>query len=193
MIMRRIILISIIFAVLISLSCHEEVVPKPKGYFRIDFPVKSYSRFSPNCPFSFEIPNYSSAEPILGVNSGKCWYNIQFKEFNATLHLSYYDGKEELKAYISGATNLAYKHSIKADAIDEQLIRNNDHNIYGIMYRISGNAASPVQFFLTDSVSQFFRGSLYFNSVPNKDSLAPVIDFLLEDVNQMISSFQWKK
>ena len=45
------------------------------------------------------------------------------------------------------------------------------------MYDLKGNTASSLQFFVTDSTRNFLRGSLYFNAEPNKDSLAPVMDF----------------
>ena len=54
-------------------------------------------------------------------------------------------------------------------------------------------AASPFQFYLTDSVDHFVRGALYFNVVPNNDSLAPVIDYLKDDMRHMIETFEWKK
>jgi len=63
-----------------------------------------------------------------------------------------------------------------------------------IRYNIKGaDAASTYQFYLTDSTSNFLRGALYFDLVPNNDSLSPVIDFLKADIEQMITSFRWKK
>ena len=87
---------------------------------------------------------------------------------------------------------LAYKHSIKADAIGERFFQNDEHHVYGILYEIKGNAASPLQFAITDSTRHFLRGALYFNSIPNKDSLAPVIDFIKEDMMQLMETVSWK-
>ena len=67
-----------------------------------------------------------------------------------------------------------------------------DKDVYGILYEIDGNAASSLQFFLTDSVKHYLRGALYFNVQPNKDSLAPIINFVKEDVFVLIESFEWK-
>jgi gliding motility-associated lipoprotein GldD len=60
------------------------------------------------------------------------------------------------------------------------------------MFEIEGNAASNLQFYLTDSTHNFIRGALYFYAKPNYDSLAPVIDFLKKDVEHMITTFKWK-
>ncbi|MDP4963484.1 MAG: gliding motility lipoprotein GldD, partial [Salibacteraceae bacterium] len=79
----------------------------------------------------------------------------------------------------------------KATKIDEVLIENDAERVYGIVYDFKGETASDLQFFLTDSTNHFLRGSLYFNVYPNKDSLAPVIDYVKTDINHMLESFKW--
>jgi gliding motility-associated lipoprotein GldD len=69
---------------------------------------------------------------------------------------------------------------------------NEKERVYGILYDIKGNSASSLQFYLTDSSRHFFRGALYFNVQPNKDSLAPVIDYFREDIIYLIETFSWK-
>ena len=64
--------------------------------------------------------------------------------------------------------------------------------MYGMLYTLKGNAASPMQFYLTDSVSHFIRAALYIKEIPNYDSLRPVIKFLSEDVIRMMESTEWK-
>jgi gliding motility-associated lipoprotein GldD len=85
------------------------------------------------------------------------------------------------------------KHIPKATAIDSKQFIDEKNHIYGLTYTISGTeAASPFQFYLTDSTRNFIRGALYFNTIPNNDSLAPVIDFLKQDIIHMIETFRWK-
>ncbi|MCD4731953.1 MAG: hypothetical protein K8R74_15210, partial [Bacteroidales bacterium] len=81
----------------------------------------------------------------------------------------------------------------KASSIENQQYQNDISKVYGLTYTIFGvAAASPYQFYLTDSTDHFVRGALYFNAVPNNDSLAPVIAFLKDDINHMIETFKWK-
>jgi gliding motility-associated lipoprotein GldD len=87
---------------------------------------------------------------------------------------------------------LAYKHSIKANAIEERIFVNPEEKVYGTVYQIEGNAASPIQFFLTDSIRHFLRGALYIRATPDIDSLKPVIEFLERDVIQIIETTKWK-
>jgi gliding motility-associated lipoprotein GldD len=111
--------------------------------------------------------------------------------FNGTIYLSYKKINQNLPDLIEDSRNLAYKHSIKADAIDESLIRDPERNVYGIIYDLKGNTASSIQFFVSDSTNHFLRGSLYFNTQPDKDSLAPVIRFVREDVIHLINTIKW--
>ena len=62
----------------------------------------------------------------------------------------------------------------------------------GMVFDFDGPSASPIHFFLTDSVDHFFKGSLYFDNSNQVDSLTPVIDFLKEDLYNMLNTFQWK-
>ncbi len=176
-------------------SCSQSYQPKPIEYFRIDFPEKKYTLFdSISCNYKFQYPIYAQIQPYNNNKTfiDKCWLNILFPYFKATIHLTYYKTQNNLRLLTEESRSLAYKHDIKADAIIEVLYTDTINKIYGMLYEIKGNAASPVQFFLTDSLNHFLRGSLYFNVNPNKDSLAPVITFLKEDIKHLIETIRWK-
>ncbi len=166
-------------------------------YFRIDLPEKKYIDFdSSSFPYTFQYPVYGTILPYQPTfssnNNTHGWINIHFPDFKATLFITYVPVQNNLPKLLEDCRSLAYKHNIKADAIREILYLDSTHKVYGIIYEIKGNAASPSQFYLTDSTRHFLRGSLYFNVKPNKDSLAPVIQFLQEDIQHLIESLQWK-
>ena len=176
---------------LLLVSCQGNYTPKPRGYFRIDLPEKKYREYRGDCPFSFECPVYSEIENDRSRNAQPCWINVDYKQFKAKLHLSYKSVKEaSLNSLIEDSRMLVYKHTAKADAINETLIKNRNH-VSGMFYDLQGSTASSVQFYLTDSTTHFLRASLYFYSEPQPDSLAPVLDFLRKDVSHMIDSFRW--
>jgi gliding motility-associated lipoprotein GldD len=83
-------------------------------------------------------------------------------------------------------------HISKADAIKEQVYNNKENKVYGILYDLKGNTASAVQFYVTDSVKHYLRGSLYFSAEPDADSLEPVINFFREDIIHLIETLKWK-
>jgi gliding motility-associated lipoprotein GldD len=188
------ILIFLSFLLLLVTSCSENYTPKPRGYFRIDLPEKSYRVFDTAFPYIFEYPDYAEIVADSSKLAEPYWINIHYRPFNATLYLSYKIIHGNLDKYLDDAHTLVNKHIPKANAIGQRGFVDPDHRVYGLVYDISGaDAASPYQFYLTDSISEFVRGALYFNHIPNNDSLAPVIDFLKGDIAHMISTFRWKK
>ncbi|QPH38335.1 gliding motility lipoprotein GldD [Pedobacter endophyticus] len=184
------------FALLLfATACkNNNYTPKPKAYYRIEFPKKSYTQFYGPAPFSFGFPRYASMEQDKRSDAKQDWYNLHFKQFNGYLHLTYYDvsSRSEYNEMVEDARKLAFKHTIKASAIDQRLINYPEKRVYGIYYAIEGNTASSVQFFLTDSVKHYFRGALYFNERPQYDSIAPVIKFIKTDIDTLISTFKWR-
>jgi gliding motility-associated lipoprotein GldD len=76
--------------------------------------------------------------------------------------------------------------------MNESVIIRDSSKVYGLLYDIEGNTASGLQFYLTDSTHHFLRGALYFNASPNIDSLKLVLDFIREDVLQLIKTTKWK-
>ena len=173
-------------------ACSTNETPKPRGYFRIDFPEKKYQVFDSICPYSSEYPIYSKIVKDMDRNAEPCFMNIEFARYNSKIHLSYKEVHKNVAQFINDAHTLAYKHTIKADAINENPVRDEKRKVYGLVYEIQGNAASSVQFYVTDSVRHFLRGSLYFNVVPNKDSLAPAINFFRKDILHLIETLKWK-
>jgi gliding motility-associated lipoprotein GldD len=168
--------------------------PKPRGYFNIGFPLKKYQTYTGDCPFTFDYPVYAKMVPDSDKNAQPCWNNLVFPQFNGRLHLTYHQihSRQEFNKLVEYARELAFKHTIKANAIDQKLVNFPDKKVYGIYYAIDGNAASSVQFFLTDSAKNYFRGALYFNERPQYDSIQPVVNFIKKDIDVMINSFKWK-
>ena len=187
---------SIILSIVFFFACsgNHDYSPKPRGYHRIIFPQKNYQPYTAGCPVLFMYPAYAFIEPDKTPGAKPCWFNIQFPQFNGTLHLTYEPiaSKKEFNELIEDAHKLSFKHTVKATSIDEGVIAYPDRNVYGIYYTIDGNAASSVQFYLTDSTKNFIRGALYFNTEPRLDSIQPVLTFVKKDVDVMIKSFRWK-
>lgn len=176
-------------------SCGNEYSPKPRAYFRIEFPEKKYQTYSGDCPYTFEFPEYAQVQPDSSRDSKPCWLNVNYPQFNGRIHLSYQSisSVAEFNQLIEDARTFAFKHTVKATAIDEGIISYPKENVYGIYYSIDGNTASSVQFFLTDSTKNYLRGALYFNEQPRLDSIQPVLDFVKKDIDQMIKTFKWRK
>lgn len=181
------------FILLLIFSCREEYTPKPRGYFRISFQDKSYHKLdSAALPYRFDLPDYSKVLPDHDRLSEPFWINLKIPAHKAEVNISYKKVDNNLAKLTEDSRTLAYKHSIKADAINERIFINPEKKVYGTIYQIEGNAASPLQFYLTDSTRNFLRGALYIREVPNIDSLRPVIDYLTPDIIRLIETTEWK-
>jgi len=183
----------VIVTVLLISGCNQDYSPKPRGYFRIDLPEKQYIRFDTTYPYTFEYPAYSRILFDNRPTSEPYWINIDYPQFQGRIHVSYKPVKGNLVEYLEDARTFVLKHIPKADAIDDSLIYRPEDRVYGLVYYIEGaGTASPCQFFVTDSSSHFLRAALYFGVTPNNDSLAPVIQFIEEDIRHIIATFRWK-
>ena len=192
--MKKVITLFLLAIMLGACSDEERYVPKPKGYFRIDLPEKSYSTLDTIGRYKFECPSYATITHDPHSPNEKNWITIEFNDFKGSLHLTHKDVDGNLGEYLEDVHTMLSKHLQKANGIRDSLIVNPERNTYGMMIEIDGSdVATPLQFYLTDSTRNFVRGSLYFNFIPNNDSMRPVINYLKEDVKHIISTFEWKE
>lgn len=177
-------------------SCNSDsYTPKPRGYFRITLPEKKYRELDSIYPYRFEYPVYALITPDPLALQEKNWINIEFPNFKGRVHLSYKSIERPmmLEQYIEDARTLAMKHIPKSSGIEQYPVEDPERKVYGLTYTIRGvGAASPYQFYVTDSLHHFVRGALYFDAVPNNDSLLPVINFVKQDIDHLIRTIRWK-
>ena len=187
----------LITALFILSACNSTYTPKPTGYFKIDFPEKTYQQFNqPGYPYTFEYPAYAriikDSTFFDTTAENPWWINIDFPQFNARMYLSYkIIGNNKLEKLLNDAYNLTNKHSVKASYINDSIM-NISKDVHGSFFSVQGDVATASQFFLTDSTKHFLRGALYFDATPNEDSLRPVSQFLVDDMKHLINTFRWK-
>lgn len=188
--MKKIVFTLII--VLAAVACGKKVNPKPYEYFRIDLPEHSYHRVDSLRSIAFDVADSTKISEV--VEDGVLGYDIDYPHINGRIYLTYLPiNLDSFILVTEDSRALAYKHTIKASSIVENYYANDITKVYGVLFRIEGNAASPVQFFITDSTKNFLRGSLYFNNLPNYDSILPVARYVEEDIVRLIESVRWKQ
>ena len=189
------ILLAALAIVLIAISCDDSdnYLPKPRGYFRIDLPEKAYTRVDTIEKYSFECPQYALVTPDPYSPNENNWINIEMPPFKGSIHLTHKPVNNNLSDYLEDVHTMVTKHLQKANGVRDSLIVNDEHHVYGMFIEMDGKGvATPMQFYLTDSTRNFVRGALYFNFQPNNDSMQPVINFIREDIDHMINTFEWK-
>ncbi len=183
----------IVFSLVVCYACTTEYMPKPKGYNRILLPMHEYETLPDTFPYKFE---YSVHSRILRDSSWiaeRFWIDLYYPDFESSIQISYKPIRNDinlLKEYLATAYKLTSKHQVKAYAIDEGVIRTAQGKT-AVLARLSGEVPSQYQFFCTDSTTHFFRGALYFNTATQNDSLAPVIDFMHEEIMHMLHTLEW--
>ncbi|QIK53227.1 hypothetical protein G7051_02240 [Dysgonomonas sp. HDW5B] len=177
---------------LMFVSACNEYTPKPKGYNRIDNATGETVEY--NFPkFSFRYSDQVHIDTLQSKVENEIWFNIIYPKYNAIIYCTYLPvSKLTLPKVLEDSYKLAFSHSLKADEIIQQTYTNVDRGVSGTVYSIEGSVATPIQFFLTDSVSHFFRGSFYYAEKVNSDSVAPITEFVMEDIQEMINTFSWQ-
>lgn len=184
-------------SVILFVSCGTDgcYTPKPKGYMRIIFPEKNYVEYDTTAlPFAFE-RSVSASVDLKKDERRLKWVDIRYPDYNGIVFLSYIPIRNlnDLAGEVDTSYQLLSKHFDFSSGVEERKFVNEDAKVYATVYCLQGqNVASTYQFWATDSVSHFLRGSLYIDCVPNNDSLAPVLDYLQMDIEHLIETLRWR-
>lgn len=190
--------VAVVVVLMILAACNSDYPLRPRGYFKINLPQKSYQTFNrPGFPYTFEYPSYARIVQdslfFEQKTENPYWINVDFPQFGGRIHVSYKPvARNNFDSLVNDAFTLSYKqHTYKASAIEPEPFTT-PNGSGGVYFNLRGNAATANQFFVTDSTKHFLRGALYFSATPNEDSLQPVNNFLRQDVEHLINSLQWR-
>jgi gliding motility-associated lipoprotein GldD len=190
-----------IMALFYTASCNTPYVAKQKGYSAITLPVnKGFIKFNQaEYPYEFEYPSYAMVDNKVNYfgkdMKSDAWLNLRYPTMNATLFISYNRIPASQPHLIDTLMRDAYKlvnnHTNMASFIEDSIFTT-DAGVKGVFFHLGGDVATPYQFFLTDSTNHFFRAALYYETLPNEDSLAPINTFIYKDLQHLMRSFRWK-
>ena len=138
---------------------------RPFGFLRLEIPEDSLISLNfqdDNLPFHFMFS--SNGNWIDKATEG--WGDIRYPFCKARIQISYNKIEENLGQLINDAHSMTYKHKIVAEGIEEKMYSNSDRNVNGVVFKLYGNTASHIQFFATDSISNFLRGAAYIGRIP---------------------------
>lgn len=194
----------------------DDPVPRPYGYAKAVLPPRHWAIWrEPGFPLRFEhnasaVPGLLAPEEALNnqqnrpQQEGTRWMNLDYPTMGARIYLSYhplnkvYFGngqkvavKDALAVLMAETQRMTFKHTLKASGIEETTVHNPASKVYGMVYTVRGNAASQTQFYVTDSLRHYLRGSLYFGATPNSDSLQPYAEYLTVDIQHLLNTLRW--
>ena len=180
------------FLVLLSIflltSCGEENLPKPKAYLSLEYPELGYHKLNKSTPYSFDV-----SKNVRVKHLPNHWLKIQYPALKASIDITYRPINNNLRELLIESEKLVLEHTVKADHISWRDYSDTNKKVYGKMCEISGNAASQIQFHVTDSTKHFLKGSLFFYTKPNYDSILPAVAYIKKDMIQMLETLEWEK
>ena len=187
--MRNIVisLLSLVFSLFFVVSCTDDVLPKPKAYLSLEYPKKSYKKIALKRPYSFDVLKNTKV-----IDDKNNWLKIKYPNLKASIDITYRPVKNNLKELLTEAEKLVFKHAVKAEQIIPKDFVNTEKRVFGSIYEITGNAASHIQFHVTDSTDNFLKGSLYFYAKPNYDSILPAVAYIKKDILHLVETLEWK-
>src|SRR5690554_152878 len=172
---------------LILFSCSEASTPKPDAFLRLDYPKVEYQFFTEESQrFGFE--KNAQAKIVMDKDGA---FKIDYPSMKASIYVNYRPVENNLTLLLKDAQKLTYNHTIKADDIQESIFEHPEKKVYGMFYRVVGDAATNVQFYATDSLQHFVVGTLYFYAKPNYDSLYPATKYIENDMMTIMETLEW--
>ena len=184
-------------SLLTLLACNSYTpYPRPHGFHRIELPApeaRKYRMFqNETCPFSFFYPGEGKISRDL---SDSCWVDIDFPQYDLKWHITYRNVEETQKSrstHFEEYRRMIYKHSKQATQIVPSTFELEAGE--GTFFEIYGNVGTPAQVFMYDSTEQHvMMMSFYFQTALKNDSLLPVINYMKEEVRNMMDSFEWEE
>lgn len=199
-------------ACLLLCACrNNDYTPKPQAYLRIDMPEHEYflmdtMRYADPNTRSFDGKPYKILPFIFEANQciewvdkdapkGERWVDLKYPQWDGVVFLTYkrLASPRDLRGQTDTSQRLLESHYRFASGIEEQRYDDPEHRVFGSVYYLGGkNVASTCQFWLTDSAHHFLRGALYLNQTPNNDSLAPVLDYMQQDIEHLVETLRWR-
>lgn len=172
---------------LILFACSEVSTPKPDAFLRLDYPKSEYQFFiEEGQRFGFEKNIHT--EVIMDKDGA---FKIDYPFMKASVYINYRPVQNNLMLLLKDAQKLTYNHTIKADDIQESMFEHPEKKVYGMFYRVMGDAATNVQFYATDSLQHFVVGTLYFYAKPNFDSIYPATKYIENDMMNLMETLEW--
>ena len=182
--------ISLFFFTLMTFSCNETNLPKQNGFFRIEFKKPYYSVYEEiDTPFKFYYNSSSTNLDQIGSDQ----FLFDYKDLNLSLNLSFYNinSSQDLEKKARDFSLILDTHTKKSNGVILREYDNDNKSIFGKLYEIKGDVASPLQFYLTDSVSNFISGSVNLKFKSNYDSIYPSIQYVKNDILVLFESINW--
>lgn len=168
------------------ISCEQYNLPKQKGYLAHQFNKPEYELINTDCNFSFMTNKKSEIKHV-----SNCNIIISYAKLKAEIFISNLKINKNIELLIQDFNTKVQENSVTINKISVSEFNDFENNKFGLSYSFEGDSPSNIQFHVTDSLTNFLVGSLYFRTKPNFDSLMPSIYYIKNDIKKIIETLRW--
>ena len=186
------VIVALFISAIFFVGCSDKTeIVKPIGEVRLEYPKANYKTFKENVPYNFQFSDYAYVKE----GKQKDWLIIHYPKMKANIYLTYFpvNSRQDLIVKIKESERFVQEQTVKASFISPQVFEFPKKRIFGTLYELGGQSAINLQFHATDSTSNFISGSVYFSTAPKADSIAPAVEYIKKDVQQLIETLTWTK
>ena len=188
--MNKIISLLLIFFTVFC-SCIDNNLPKQRAFLRIEFPEPHYkAQKETKSPIDFYY-NLSAAD-INVINPKQFSLNYPKMNMVVDMSLNKISNAEDLENNFRDFSLILKTHSKKSNGIFTKEYEDANNRVYAKIFEMRGDVASPIQFYLTDSISSFMKGSLNLKFKSKYDSIFPSIQYVKNDIIVLFESLNWR-
>ena len=178
---------------LFHFSCDEKnYLPREKAFLRLEFKKPIYDTFSSeSSKLNFIFNNaYTSFEIVSDEKKVLRYKDIKIEIVLSDVQLeNIFSFEESLQNFYM----FLEPHRKKSNQISVKEFISADNKRFAKVFEMRGPVASPLQFYITDSINNFLFGSMNLTEKSDYDSIYPSIMYVKNDILSIIESVNWEE
>jgi gliding motility-associated lipoprotein GldD len=178
---------------LFHFSCDEtSYLPREKAFLRLEFEKPMYGTFSSeSSKLNFIYNNASASFEIISEEKTV----LRYKHIKIDILLSniQLENTSSFEESLQNFYMFLEPHRKKSNQISVKEFISADNKRFAKVFEMRGPVASPLQFYVTDSINNFLFGSMNLIQKSDYDSIYPSVMYVKNDIFSIIESVNWEE
>jgi gliding motility-associated lipoprotein GldD len=178
---------------LFHFSCDEtSYLPREKAFLRLEFEKPMYGTFSSeSSKLNFIYNNASASFEIISEEKTV----LRYKHIKIDIVLSniQLENTSSFEESLQNFYMFLEPHRKKSNQISVKEFISADNKRFAKVFEMRGPVASPLQFYVTDSINNFLFGSMNLIQKSDYDSIYPSVMYVKNDIFSIIESVNWEE
>ena len=178
---------------LFHFSCDEtSYLPREKAFLRLEFEKPMYDTFSSEfSKLNFIFNNaYASFEKVSDKKTVLRYKDIKIDIVLSDIQL---ENTSSIEESLQNFYMFLEPHRKKSNQTSVKEFVSADNKRFAKVFEMRGPVASPLQYYVTDSINNFLFGSMNLTEKSDYDSIYPSVMYVKNDIFSIIESVNWEK